>query len=336
MNDVFPLADESITDCLKTLSLDGALVAMDYDGQCLMEFDDFTAFVGQPWVSLWPTENRHLVTAAVERARSGKVARFNANCPTAKGCMKSWEVSVAPLRDAGGVIVALQSLSHDVTRRERDIRERVLVSHELAHRIKNLFSIVDSLVHLSSRAAPEARVFVEGFRQRLTGLSRAISFIHPFSEDDARHLPRTVRGLITALVLPYEKAGSAIVLEGDDALINQGAVTSLAMVVNELATNAVKYGALKGERGCITVTLTRKLDVFELDWAEHFPRDPNEAATPGFGTGLLDRTVRHQLAGSISRTWTDAGLQVRMILPLSALVANGSEDGLRCPPELPQ
>lgn len=319
MNPTDQAAEGVITDCLKTLSLDGRIVAMDEDGLCVMEIDDFRLVEGNSWSSFWPDESRPLVEEAVGRAASGKVARFHADCPTAKGSLKSWEVSVAPIRDTDGNIVALQSLSQDVTRREREIRERVLVSGELAHRIKNLFSIVDSLVHLSSRSAPEARSFVEGFRQRLTGLSRAISFIQPMSDADATRAPRTVRALIAALVMPYEETGAHIVLAGDDAPINPEAVTSLAMVVNELATNAVKYGALKTGQGRLAITLTRVTDNLTFEWTETFARDCHEPIKPGFGTNLLDRTVRRQLSGTIHREWSPTGLIVRIGLPVSCL-----------------
>jgi len=321
MNDTTGAPNIIISDCLKTVGLDGRLLAMDPDGLCLMEIDDFSDVEGKPWAALWPVESQFLVTAAVEQAVAGRVARFSADCPTAKGTPKRWEVSVAPIRNIEGEIVALQSLSQDVTRREHDTRERVLVSRELAHRIKNLFAVVDRLVHLSSRTQPEARTFVEGFRQRLGGLGRAIAFIHPIDVAEVGEAPRTVKGLIAALAAPYGQSGASIVVEGDDADIAQDAVTSVAMVLNELATNAVKYGALKDAGGRLSIRLIRGPETVVIHWNEDVERAADRPVTPGFGTSLLDRTVRHQLSGTLTRDWTATGLQVRLELPLAVLGA---------------
>jgi two-component sensor histidine kinase len=311
-----------ISDCLKTIGLDGSLQAMDPDGLCLMEIDDFSVVAGQPWASLWPAESRELVALALRQAADGKVARFAADCPTAKGTMKSWEVSVVPIRDPDGSIVALQSLSQDVTRRERERREAALVSRELSHCIKNLFAVVDSLIHLSSRSEPGVRPFVDGFRERLRGLGRAISYIHPIDAGDVQAAPSTVQGLIAALIAPYERAGADIEVTGDDAALGREAVTSVAMVLNELATNAVKYGALKQTDGRLLISLARSEDRLTMVWREAGSAEMESSADSGFGTSLLDRTVRFQLAGTIERDWLPTGLVVRLSLPLQRLAEN--------------
>jgi two-component sensor histidine kinase len=306
-------------DCLKTIGLDGRLQAMDAESLCVMEVDDFGLIAGQPWASLWPEESRRLVLASVAAAASGKVARFSADCPTAKGTMKSWDVAVTPIRNDSGEIVALQALSQDVSRRERDRRESVLVSRELAHRIKNLFAVVDSLVYLSGRSQPGSHHFVSSLRERLGGLARAISFIHPMDARDVSEAPRSIKGLIAVLLAPYEQAGARISLAGDDADIGQNAVTSVAMVLNELATNAVKYGAMRNLAGHLAIDLKRDAHRLILDWRETGVSQPSDARTDGFGTSLLNRTVRSQLSGVITREWFPEGLSVRLALPLCRL-----------------
>lgn len=308
-----------IIDCLKTIGLDGTLQTMDPDGQCLMEVDDFADVSGKLWASLWPVESQFLVSASLHQAAEGKVARFSADCPTAKGTIKSWEVAVTPIRNAEGEIIALQALSQDVTRRERDRRETAIVSRELSHRIKNLFAVVDGLIHLSGRRDASSRPFVDGLRERLKGLGRAIAYIHPMDDEDVASAPRTLKGLIAALVAPYEAAGANISVAGDDADVSQSAVTSVAMVLNELATNAVKYGALRDGGGALSIRLARRSSTIMLEWAEHGLDLSGGTAKPGFGTSLLDRTMRYQLGGTIERDWSSDGLAVRLEIPLNRL-----------------
>lgn len=311
--------DPIVVDCLKTIGLDGTLQGMDPEGMCLMEIDDFNAVAGRSWASLWPVESQLLVSASVQQAARGRVARFSADCPTAKGATKSWEVTVAPIRNADGEIIALQSLSLDVTRRERERRETALVSRELAHRIKNLFAVIDSLIHLSSRSEPSSRPFVDSLRERLRGLARAIAYIHPLDPEDIQGAPRTLKGLIWSLMEPYKLAGANVEVGGDDAPVGEHAVTSVAMVLNELATNSVKYGSMKDAGGELAIHLSRGDETIILDWAERGPVGGPGMGSPGFGTTLLDRTVRFQLAGAIERSWSPSGLAVRLEIPLRRL-----------------
>lgn len=311
-------ATPDITDCLKTVSLDGALVHMDYDGMCLMEIDDFSTVDGKPWASLWPEDAQSLVEQSVAQACSGKVARFSASCPTAKGTPKSWEVSVSPIRNEAGEIVALQSLSHDITRREFERHETRLVARELSHRIKNLFAVVDSLISLSSRHQPETVPFVAALRQRVTGLSRAIAFIHPAEGGDAP-TPTTVTRLIEALVEPYRGTGATIEVSGDEIAVSADAVTSLALVINELATNALKYGALREATGLLAIVVARRGKELLIRWSEIGPEISTAETLSGFGTQLLDRTVRGQLGGAVDRSWSPTGLKADIVIPLHNL-----------------
>lgn len=308
-----------VEDCLKTIGLDGTLLAMDYDGLCLMEIDDFQHVAGRPWESLWPTESRPAVRASVAKALAGRVARFSADCPTAKGSMKSWDVSVAPIRNDRGQIVALQSLSLDVTKRESSRREDRLVSRELSHRIQNLFAVVDGLVHLSGRRHDGSGPFVATLRERLGGLGRAISFIHPMNNGDEASAPRTVHGLIAALLAPYTEAGVSVSVTGDDADIGQGALTSIAMVLNELATNAVKYGTMRDAHGHLDIRLVRENDTLLIEWPESGVADLVAPIETGFGTTLLDRTIQSQLEGTIHRSWAPGGLTALIAIPIRAL-----------------
>ena len=187
--------------------------------------------------------------------------------------------------------------------------------------MKNLFAVVDSLIHLSARSQPEAQPFVKTLRERLDGLGRAISFINPMDDTDLEAAPKTVKGLITALLVPYRDAGAKVTLTGDDASIGRDMITSLSLVLNELATNAVKYGAIKDATGEIAIHLTRTADRLLIDWTETgLAVAPSDGTAPGFGTMLLNRTVRAQLAGAIEREWLADGLKVHLSIPLNRLV----------------
>ncbi len=103
-------------DCIKILRRDGTLEFMNANGICLMEIDDFAPLKGKSWVSLWPQESRKILGDAIDDALQGRHSRFEALCPTAKGTLKYWDVTVSPVNGASGV-EWLVSISRDITER---------------------------------------------------------------------------------------------------------------------------------------------------------------------------------------------------------------------------
>lgn len=106
---------ENSPDCAKLLDLQGNLLSMNRNGQCLMDVDDLSEICGLPWVSLWPGEPRQQIELALEQARQGQLAQFIAFCPTAKGVPKFWDVRVTPIYGADGQLQGFLSVSRDIT-----------------------------------------------------------------------------------------------------------------------------------------------------------------------------------------------------------------------------
>jgi two-component sensor histidine kinase len=311
-------------DCVKIVDLDGRLLAMNANGICLMEIDDFERLRGAPWQSLWPEQHGATIATAVAEAAAGRGSKFVADCPTAKGDPRSWEVVVWPVLDADRRPVRLVSISRDVTERLRIENERALLARELTHRIKNMFSVVDGVIALSVRTVDEAKPFAEALRRRLAGLGRAIAFVTP-QETPEREAggPRSLQGLLGVVLEPYGKMtgdGRQITVEGDDPPVAVSAITPLALVINELATNAMKYGALRAADGQIDLRIAVADDMLSMRWTEHgvASRPPPINKSDGFGSVLLDNAVVRQLGGSLSRDWAQ-GLVVDIRVPLARI-----------------
>ena len=116
---------ESSVDCVKMLDTGGMVLAMNRNGQCLMEIDDFTAVAGRPWSSLWPTESGDEIRHALAEAVAGRTGHFEAFCPTAKATPKWWDVIVTPVHGADGRLEKILSISRDITevrRANEDLR----------------------------------------------------------------------------------------------------------------------------------------------------------------------------------------------------------------------
>ncbi|NNG22631.1 PAS domain-containing protein [Telluria aromaticivorans] len=131
--DVIDLAElgkgvfEGSPDCIKLLDADGHILAMNRNGICAMEIDDFKSVRGAMWPTLWTEENRHAIEAAIVAARSGRNYSLNLACPTAKGSPRWWDVTVSPIISADGRVNRILSVSRDITE-ARFAMEKVRVS----------------------------------------------------------------------------------------------------------------------------------------------------------------------------------------------------------------
>ena len=125
-------AFEQSPDCIKLMAPNGHLLAMNRNGQRALEIDDIDLVYGSSWDSLWPETSRALVLAAMASALAGKVARFDALCPTAKGTLKWWDVVVTPMHDADGKVERLLAVSRDISA----VREAIDSQPETAARLQ--------------------------------------------------------------------------------------------------------------------------------------------------------------------------------------------------------
>ena len=228
-----------------------------------------------------------------------------------------------PIRDEAGEIVRWFGTCTDIHDLKRLEQGRELVSQELSHRIKNIFAVVSALVALSARQHPEARDFASTLRTRINALARAHEFVRPHTETSQPMVgPTTLHAFLRDLFSPYADADGEprVQVLGDDAVFDDQAATSVALLFHELATNAFKYGALSVEDGRVLLSTDHAGERFILTWRE--TGGPIVSGPPrhtGFGTSLAQLSVESQLGGRLTRDWRSEGLHVEIDLPETAL-----------------
>jgi two-component sensor histidine kinase len=129
------------------------------------------------------------------------------------------------------------------------------------------------------------------------------------------------------------RAGSTgrLSLRGEDIRLEPRQALALGMAVHELATNAAKYGALSNEAGRIEVTWTRRQKPdgeeqwLHLSWTEHEGPPVRHPERRGFGSRLVDRSIRAELGGRVVADFDRSGLRVVMELPLAPATAEPTE-----------
>jgi len=234
-----------------------------------------------------------------------------------------WALGLAlPIRDDGGTIVRWIGTCTDIHETKLSAEERELVSQELSHRIKNIFAVLTGIISLSARGRPEIKPFADELRQRIYALGEAHDFVRPHSRDSQPTVSQTsLRSLVDRLMRPYHATDAErVTFEGDDAVIDDGAATPLALLFHELATNAAKYGALSADVGHVVLTGQGGDDGrYRLTWKEFGGPAVAPSISSGFGSRVIELSVQGQLRGELERVWDADGLRVEIDLPLDAL-----------------
>jgi PAS domain S-box-containing protein len=236
-------------------------------------------------------------------------------------------VTASPVRNDAGELIGVAMIARDNTTQLRRRERQSLLLADMHHRIRNLFTLASSVVSLSSHFADSPADMARRVRSRLVALSRAndltLSSFALSGESGRREV--TLHALIKSIVASYseptaEGAAARVTISGVDVPISNGAVTHFALLLNELATNAVKYGALSRPAGVIAVDCSVEQAELHMLWRE--PGGPvvnGATVTEGFGSRFNQTVVTRQLGGSMTRDWTPEGIAVRLVVPLANL-----------------
>ena len=211
----------------------------------------------------------------------------------------------------------------DVTERKQAEEANQLLAGEMSHRVKNLLIVASQLAKITSRSAATTADMALDFTQRLTALGRAHDLVRPRGGHPVE--AALLGDLLTVLLQAYDHTdgnSGRIRVSVPRMDIAEAAATTLALVVHELATNSLKYGALSAESGTLDVGCTVQGDEVTLVWTEQGGPPVVEPAAPaGYGSELMQRSIAFQLGGSIAFDWAAEGLIVTLLMQRSRLAA---------------
>ena len=202
----------------------------------------------------------------------------------------------------------------DVTARKQAEEGHELFAGEMSHRVKNLLAIAAGLTEITLRSTTTATDLARELTQRLTALGRAHDLVRPQREHDSE--AALLGDLLTVLLAPYDDSeafGGRIRVAVQRIGIGERAATTLALIVHELATNSLKYGALSTMRGTLDIASSGDGDETVVLWTERGgPQVETPTGAGGYGSKLVNRSIAGQLGGSIARQWFPAGLIVTL------------------------
>lgn len=235
----------------------------------------------------------------------------------ANGQFSPFLTRINPTTDAEGKITGWFGVNTNISDQLKAERERSLVAAELNHRIKNIFAVIAGLVSLSAKNFPEAKNFAANLEKRIAALGYAHDYIRPKIEGGSVRATRLFT-MIHELLAPYQD-GARVVTLGQDIEIDDRAVTALALLYHELATNAAKYGAFSVPSGKVSITSAISDNAIQMTWSEEDGPTVIEPDRSGFGSRLALLSVEGQLGGSLAYDWKKTGLCVIATVPVSSV-----------------
>jgi PAS domain S-box-containing protein len=317
---------ESSDDAILSKDLNGVITSWNRGAQRLFGYTAEEA-VGRSVTILIPADRHDEEPMILDRIRRGeRIDHYETIRRRKDGGLVDISLTVSPIRDLQGHVIGASKIARDISERKRAEERQELLLREMSHRVKNLFALAISVVSLSGRSAGSVPELVESARERLSALARAhaLTLSQPSREAPQVAKPATLHSLIQAIIAPFEETldsqAARFAIIGCDFEISGAAISSLALLLHELATNSAKYGALSTPQGRIEVDCANRGETLVLTWAE---RGGPAVAAPledeGFGSILMRAAVTGQLDGEIAQDWKPEGLVAKLSIPRARL-----------------
>ncbi len=218
-----------------------------------------------------------------------------------------------PLKSPSGEIRGVVGAAADVTERHRYEDHLKFLLNELNHRVKNMLAIVQSIAALTLKnVAPGAR---HDFEQRLLTLSAVHSLLTDANWEGVQ-LHALVRGSLRA---HFDRDRERFHFVGEDFSLRPKSAVALSIALNELGTNALKYGALSAPGGTVTVSWTIANNRFLLRWEERGGPPVRPPETTGFGTRMIEHGLSAELEGEARLDYRPEGLVCTIDARLDAI-----------------
>ena len=217
-----------------------------------------------------------------------------------------------PIRDNSGAVAGIFVQGHDVTETVRSTERQKLMIDELNHRVKNTLATVQSIAMQTARSHGDPQSFAESFQARLLALSHTHDLL------TRSHW----QGADLGDILEHETVAHGahrVSVTGPRVALQPASALSWGMIFHELATNAAKYGALSAPDGRVLVdwaVADQTRPRLELTWREVDGPPVVEPTRRGFGSRLIERSVHHDLAGTVKLDYADDGFKATFSIPL--------------------
>jgi len=320
MNLAAPILHAGLQSVLDT-ALD-AVIVMDREGLVIGWNDRATRLFGWSWEAM---RGRRLSETIIPPAyREKHEAGLVHYLATGEGSILNKHIEVSALNRDGRefpielAITASDQFGdtlfigflRDISERRAAVERRQRQLQESDHRVKNMLTVVAAIARQTAKSSESLDDFNDAFAGRLGSLARAHQLLVGQASDDI------ALSALAEQVLGADVAEGRARFGGPAVLLKSRQVLGLSMVLHELYTNAVKYGALCGDGGQVELDWNTDGDELELVWSETGGSCQAEVPSSGFGHRMIALSVQSDLRGTIDRDWRPQGLRAVIRFPI--------------------
>ncbi|QND68888.1 PAS domain-containing protein [Mesorhizobium loti] len=222
------------------------------------------------------------------------------------GVQRTLLSSARPIRGTSGKVIGAVQVSLDISERKRGEEQRKLLVNELNHRVKNTLAVVQSIASQTLRNATSLPEAGRALASRLVSLAKAHDILTQENWSGA-----DLRDVVTTALSLHADA-DRFQLSGDSVWLSPTLALSLSLGFHELTTNAIKYGALSGKDGTVSICWTVSGQAgrrrVRIEWRELDGPPVPAFKRKGFGTRMLERLLGPSSAGNVTITFDPTGL----------------------------
>ena len=321
---MLPIDTPDVTSFLASIveNSDDAIISKDLNGIILSwnkgaeRLFGYTAeeVIGKPLSLLIPPDRQDEEQVILERIkRDERTDHYETVRQRKNGSLVDVSLRVSPIRTSEGTIIGASKIARDITERKRAQERQTFLIRELQHRTMNLFAVIQSIVNRTLGNSLAKKVLIN----RLHTLAQAHSILADTAWEGAP-LDEIIRRVLAGF-------SDHLSIRGCDIVLNAQAVQQFALITHELATNAVKYGALSTPDGRILVegSIERENDngTFSFLWKEAGGPKVSAPKRKGFGTAILHHLAK-QYGQQIRMGYDPEGIRYELSFSLSAIEAS--------------
>jgi PAS domain S-box-containing protein len=244
--------------------------------------------IGKPIITLIPADHHNEETEILERIRRGeRIDPYETIRRRKDGSLIDISLTVSPLKNSAGKIVGASKIARDITERKLAQARQELLTHEIQHRTKNLFAVVQAVVARSFAGKQTVEEAESAVVDRLRSLAQTHVMLIE-KEWQGADLAEVVRTEMS----PYD---GRVQVEGPELFLTAKAAQNFALALHELATNAAKYGALSNATGRVHISWSTSKPngtaLFAFRWQERGGPPVSPPTHKGFGSVVLEQVM---------------------------------------------
>lgn len=254
----------------------------------------------------------------VREARAALPRRIIDRKNPVTGDINSYAVHWYPVFGKDGEVQAVGSIAEDITTERQHEKMLQHIARELQHRVRNTLANVVALVDQATRSTRGPAQTLSVLKSRIGALAKTHG-----------RLTETNWGPTSLVALLRQELSEvygtdAVTLEGEDVMMTAQTALAFSMALHEMAANAMHYGALAKSGGRIAVDWRRAVsddghDLLCFHWKESGGLVPQDNRVAGFGTRLIDASIKTSLNGTLERHWEEDGLRYNFAIPLKLI-----------------